>query len=128
MITESQNRIIGAVIGDIVGSTFEFTDKIPGRFKLFRSACTFTDDTVLTAAIADALLHGRDFADAIYDWGNRYIYAGFGRSFRNWKKRRKQDPAATNDSKVTEAECVPALWDSLHVPLTMLWNLQKRLQ
>ena len=99
MITESQNRIIGAVIGDIVGSTFEFTDKIPGRFKLFRSACTFTDDTVLTAAIADALLHGRDFADAIYDWGNRYIYAGFGRSFRNWKKRRKQDPAATNDSK-----------------------------
>ena len=53
----------------------------------------------MTAAIADALLHGRTFADAIWDWGNRYVYAGFGHSFRNWKKRREKDPDATNDSK-----------------------------
>ena len=99
MTTDSKNRIIGAVIGDVVGSTFEFADKIPTRFKLFRSACSFTDDTVLTTAIADALLHGRSFADAIYDWGSRYTYAGFGRSFKSWKKRREQDPTATNDSK-----------------------------
>ncbi len=99
MTTDSRNRIIGAIIGDVVGSTFEFNNKIPGRFKLFRSDCTFTDDTVLTAAIADALLHGRTFADAIWDWGNRYVYAGFGHSFRNWKKRREKDPDATNDSK-----------------------------
>ena len=37
MTTDSKNRIIGAVIGDVVGSTFEFADKIPTRFKLFRS-------------------------------------------------------------------------------------------
>ena len=93
------NRIIGAIIGDIVGSTYEFAEKIPTKFKLFRSACSFTDDTVLTVAIADALLHGRSFADAIEDWGNRYIYAGFGHSFREWKKQRKNNPAATNNSK-----------------------------
>ena len=99
MTTDSKNRIIGAIIGDIVGSTYEFAEKIPSRFKLLRSACSFTDDTVLTVAIADALLHGRSFADAIEDWGNRYIYAGFGHSFREWKKRRKNNPSATNNSK-----------------------------
>lgn len=99
MTTETKNRIIGAVIGDVVGSAFEFTDNIPHRFKLFRSVCSFTDDTVLTVAIADALLHGRTFADAISDWGSRYTYAGFGGSFREWKKRRKKDPNATNNSK-----------------------------
>ena len=65
MTTDSKNRIIGAIIGDIVGSTYEFAEKMPTRFKLLRSACSFTDDTVLTVAIADALLHGRSFADAI---------------------------------------------------------------
>lgn len=99
MTTETKNRIIGAIIGDIVGSTYEFAEKIPTKFKLFKSACSFTDDTVLTIAIADALLHGRSFADAIEDWGNRYIYAGFGHSFREWKKRRRKDPSATNNSK-----------------------------
>lgn len=99
MTKDSKTRIIGAIIGDIAGSTYEFAEKIPTKFKLFRSACSFTDDTVLTVAIADALLHGRSFADAIEDWGNRYIYAGFGHSFREWKKRRKNNPSATNNSK-----------------------------
>ena len=99
MTTNSKNRIIGAIIGDVVGSTYEFVDKIPSKFKLFRNTCSFTDDTVLTVAIADALLHNRTFADAICDWGSRYTYAGFGGSFREWKKRRKKDPGATNNSK-----------------------------
>ena len=97
MNTNHSNRIIGAIIGDIVGSSFEFKERIPGRFKLFRSSCSFTDDTVLT--VADALMHGRSFGDAIWDWGSRYVYAGFGGSFREWKRRRKVDPTATNDSK-----------------------------
>ncbi|MBO7231376.1 MAG: ADP-ribosylglycohydrolase family protein [Bacteroidaceae bacterium] len=99
MTKDSKTRIIGAIIGDVVGSTFEFVNKIPAKFKLFRNACSFTDDTVLTVAIADALLHNRTFADAICDWGERYTYAGFGGSFREWKKRRKKDPNATNNSK-----------------------------
>ena len=99
MSTNHSNRIIGAIIGDIAGSSFEFRERIPGRFKLFRSSCSFTDDTVLTVAIADALMHGRTFGDAIWDWGSRYVYAGFGGSFREWKSRRKEDPTATNNSK-----------------------------
>ena len=57
MTTTHNHRIIGAIIGDVVGSTYEFVDKIPAKFKLFRNVCSFTDDTVLTVAIADALLH-----------------------------------------------------------------------
>ena len=96
---DTKNRIIGAIIGDIVGSTYEFVDKIPKKFKLFRSGCTFTDDSVLTIAIADALLHNRPFADTIWEWGSKYTNAGFGRSFKEWKKRRKIDANATNNSK-----------------------------
>ena len=93
------NKIIGAIIGDIVGSTYEFAAKIPKKFKLFRSGCTFTDDTVLTIAIADALLHNRPFADTIWEWGSKYTNAGFGHSFKDWKKRRETDASATNNSK-----------------------------
>lgn len=99
MTIQTNNRIIGAIIGDIVGSDFEFDKRIHNKFKLFRSTCSFTDDSVLTVAIADALLHGRSFGDAIWDWGSRYTYAGFGGSFRKWKQLRKSDPNATNDSK-----------------------------
>jgi len=99
MNMEMKNRIIGSIIGDVVGSTYEFATKIPKKFKLFRSGCTFTDDTVLTIAIADALLHNRPFADTIWEWGSKYTNAGFGYSFKQWKERRKTDINATNDSK-----------------------------
>ena len=99
MNMEMKNRIIGSIIGDVVGSTYEFVTKIPKKFKLFRSGCTFTDDTVLTIAIADALLHNRPFADTIWEWGSKYTNAGFGHSFKEWKKRRKTDINATNNSK-----------------------------
>lgn len=89
--------IIGAVIGEIVGSRFEFAKKLPRKkYKLFGSQCTFTDDTVLTMAIADALLHKKDFKDSLWEWGHRYPHAGFGRSFKKWMRG---DKDISNDSK-----------------------------
>ena len=81
--------IIGAVIGDIVGSRFEFHKKenpIPPKYKLFATNCSFTDDTALTVAIADALKHGKTFKDTLLAWAKRYPNAGFGNFFKSWMK------------------------------------------
>lgn len=91
--------IIGAVIGDIVGSRFEFlrakNEPIPKYKKLFATTSTFTDDTALTMAIADALLHKREFRDTIWEYGHKYPNAGFGTSFKKWLKG---DKSVSNNS------------------------------
>ena len=88
MKTTEDNRIhgiIGAVIGDIAGSRFESQDGYPKKnFKLFAANNTFTDDSVLTIAIADALLHQTPYAEALMTWGKKYPGAGYGGSFRKW--------------------------------------------
>lgn len=77
--------IIGAVIGDIAGSHHEFKKTFPKkRFKMFCADSSFTDDSVLTIAIADALLHNKSYAEAFREWGKRYPAAGYGHSFRHW--------------------------------------------
>ena len=55
------NTIIGAIAGDIIGSTYEWNNVKTTNFKLFTPVSTFTDDTVLTMAVADCLLHDFDF-------------------------------------------------------------------
>ena len=88
MKTTEDNRIhgiIGAVIGDIAGSRFESKDGFPKKsFKLFGANNSFTDDSVLTVAIADALLHQTPYAEALMTWGKKYPGAGYGGSFRGW--------------------------------------------
>ena len=49
--------MIGAIIGDIVGSRFEFNNTRSRDFELFTKDCDFTDDTICTVAVADAILH-----------------------------------------------------------------------
>lgn len=88
--TQKPNRIygiIGAVIGDIVGSRFEHEHKFPKKnFKFFGASSMFTDDTVLTVAVADAILHKKSFAQTLWEWGNQYPNAGFGGMFKKWLK------------------------------------------
>ena len=81
--------IIGAVIGEVIGSRFEFSKPPTRRVDRFTAASTFTDDTVLTVAVADALLHDRDFGEAIFDWARKYPNAGFGMRFRQLMKGKK---------------------------------------
>lgn len=78
--------IIGAVIGDIVGSRFERDDINPKStdFDLFTSKNRFTDDTVLTVAVADWLMTGGDIAAMLRKWGHKYPFCGFGPRFRQW--------------------------------------------
>ena len=79
--------IIGAIIGDIVGSRFEgcrYQDIKSTKFELFTERNRFTDDSVMTVAVADWLLNGRDLVEGMRDWGRRYHNRGYGVRFANW--------------------------------------------
>jgi ADP-ribosylglycohydrolase len=83
-ITRGYRGIIGANVGDIVGSVHEHTGTKTTRFPLFTENSRFTDDTVLTIATADALMTDGDYARAYREWGRRYPDRGYGRQFRKW--------------------------------------------
>ena len=78
--------MLGAIIGDIVGSRFEFGPAPEENFKLFTDKCGFTDDTVCTIAVADAVLNERPYDEALLDWCARYPHpmGGYGNRFWKW--------------------------------------------
>ena len=93
----------GAILGDIIGSPFEFDrgDKTK-NFDLFSKGCDFTDDSVMTIAVGEALLAVgteatvKEIEEAVVtnmqDWGKRYPYAGYGGRFRYWLRERNPKP------------------------------------
>lgn len=79
--------MFGAIIGDVVGSVYEFHNIKTKDFPLFQDKCFFTDDTVMTCAVAKAIMDGgsRDnFIDAMKKYGKMYPNAGYGGRFRSW--------------------------------------------
>lgn len=84
--------MLGAIIGDIVGSIYERNSIKTKNFKFWGAGCTFTDDTVMTLAVADAILeHLREkeeFKETLVKkmqaFGRKYPFAGYGKSFANW--------------------------------------------
>ena len=76
--------MIGAIIGDIVGSVYEWEWIKTKSFEFFNDHGFITDDSVCTAAVADALLNDRDPAQALQDWCRRYPNASYGGSFASW--------------------------------------------
>lgn len=80
--------ILGAICGDIIGSTREFNPIKTKDFEFFKDESTFTDDTVMTLAVANWLIDDKNSDDVLINklqyWGNTYPYAGYGGSFRKW--------------------------------------------
>lgn len=79
--------MLGAIIGDIVGSVYEFDNIKTKDFPLFRDDCFFTDDTVMTCAVAEAVMKGGkpdDFIDEMKRLGRLYPDAGYGGRFLGW--------------------------------------------
>jgi len=84
--------MLGAIIGDIVGSRFEFCDAKTKNFDFFATGCEFTDDTVMTLAIAKALLDSRGDHSKLNDLttrhmrdiGRQYPMCGYGQIFFKW--------------------------------------------
>jgi len=76
--------MLGAMIGDIVGSIYEWHNIKTKDFPLFSKRCFFTDDTVLTAATAQAIFYGMGFSEAYQDFARRYPGRGYGGNFSQW--------------------------------------------
>lgn len=76
--------ILGAVAGDVIGSVYEWRNIKTTEFPLFSHKSRLTDDTLLTVAVADALLASKDIGKTLWDYGNRYPNSGFGGGFRKW--------------------------------------------
>ena len=74
----------GAIIGDIIGSRLERSGAKDYDFELITTGCHFTDDTVLTVAVADAILNGRDYGETVQEYALRYPNAGYGGTFIKW--------------------------------------------
>lgn len=87
--------MLGAIIGDIVGSVYEFANIKTKEFELFKPDCRFTDDTVMTCAVADAIMNGgseKDFILSMKKYGRMYPHAGYGGRFRVWLRSMDTEP------------------------------------
>lgn len=86
--------MLGAIIGDIIGSRFEFNNTSDFNFELFTNRCNFTDDTICTIAIADALLSSRNYKGKLQEWCKRYPnpMGGYGGSFACWLRSNNPQP------------------------------------
>ena len=76
--------MIGAVIGDIIGSRFEFNNHRSEDFTLFTEKSKVTDDTILTIATADCLLHNKEYANTYQQYAQKYPNGNYGGMFSKW--------------------------------------------
>jgi ADP-ribosylglycohydrolase len=89
--------MLGAIAGDIIGSVYEKNESWMQRRRvdfepLFSLHARYTDDTVLTCAIADQILHGGDLVDVLKAYARAYPTAGYGRAFKAWFASEDRNP------------------------------------
>jgi ADP-ribosylglycohydrolase len=76
--------MLGAIAGDVIGSVREGRGPCPEDFELFAAGCRATDDSVLTVAVAETVLDGGEFAEALRRWGRHHPGGGYGMRFLGW--------------------------------------------
>ncbi len=95
-----KNAVIGAIIGDIAGSMFEFNNIKTKNFVLFEDKCRFTDDTVMTLAVYKALKEcngdytnlSQKVIEDMKNIGRQYEFCGYGAKFYNWLFSKNNEP------------------------------------
>jgi ADP-ribosylglycohydrolase len=76
--------MLGAIVGDIVGSIYEFDNHRSKDFPLFGNGCDYTDDTVLTVAVAECIMNNGDYAEYIKAYARKFPARGYGGMFAQW--------------------------------------------
>lgn len=84
--------MLGSIVGDIVGSIYEFDNHRFKDFPLFGEDCKFTDDTVLTIAVADCLMNNGNYTEYIKNYARKYTGRGYGGRFRQWISSDSMEP------------------------------------
>ena len=84
--------MLGAIAGDVIGSVHEGARTKTKEFPLFVPKSTFTDDTVLTVAVAESLMRPRDYVDSLHDYFHAYPGAGYGGTFYRWCTVKSREP------------------------------------
>jgi ADP-ribosylglycohydrolase len=84
--------MLGAIAGDIIGSVYEFNNIRTTDFPLFSRGSRFTDDTVLTVALADSILTGTPYVYKIKEYFKLYPDSGYGGRFRKWAESGNSQP------------------------------------
>ena len=83
--------MLGAIAGDIIGSVHEGSETKTKDFPLFTEWSRFTDDTLLTVAVAERLLRNGNYIDLFHDYFDAYPQAGYGGSFISWAGYRRRE-------------------------------------
>lgn len=124
-----KTALYGAILGDIIGSPYEFDCEVDGvkktkNFTFFKGYAKFTDDTVMTVAVAEALLSVERNADektvcnalikSMQKWGRKYPYAGYGTRFCHWLEETNPKPNNSyGNGSVMRVSSVGWLYDTL---------------
>jgi ADP-ribosylglycohydrolase len=87
-----RNSLIGTICGDVLGSIFERVNEKSIDIELFNDNSSFTDDTILTVAIADAILNDVSYESKIIEYGKKYPKRGYGGSFKKWLDTDPKEP------------------------------------
>ena len=123
--------MLGAIVGDIVGSVYEWNNIKIMDFPLFRKDCFFTDDTVMTCAVAEAIMNGgqkNDFIDAMKKYGRMYPNADYGARFNAWLKSDNREPYNSfgNGSAMRVSPCAWSMTCSFY-DRTGMWPFSREL-
>ena len=87
-----EKLILGAISGDIIGSVYEWHNVKTINFELFCNKSNFTDDSVLTIATMDAILHQKNYTEVYQFYGRDYPNRGYGGSFHSWIYSKNPEP------------------------------------
>lgn len=110
--------MLGAIAGDIIGSRFERNPIKTTDFELFHPGCRFTDDSVLTLAVADHIVLGSDLVDTLKEYFHQYPNAGYGTGFLQWASSPSREPYNSfGNGSAMRVSPVGFAFDSLEVVL-----------
>src|SRR5205823_5818565 len=84
--------MLGAIVGDVIGSVHEWAETKTKDFPLLVPESSYTDDSVLTVAVADWILSGQDLTELLHFYANTYSGRGYGGMFYQWVTKGLREP------------------------------------